>query len=156
MFLMKYIVVLFLSQLININDCVDICLLVGLPCQLDMDDDGVVLASQLAITTAVTPDLTTYTLSSPVETYDIPVWEEVTLAPGNAKTVTVTPVDEHGMPTGPAKTITVTDPTAPIQVYFDTPVTADHLLVEVTPEDPTLPVPVVESVLSCMPEGGRV
>ena len=120
-----------------------------------MGDDATVLANQLAITTVETPGLTTYTLSSPVETYDIPVWEEVTLAPGNAQTVTVTPVDKDGVPTGPAKTIVVTDPTAPIQIYFDTPVTADNLLVEVVPIDPTLPAPLVESALACMPDGGK-
>ena len=120
-----------------------------------MGADPTVLASDLALTTDATPALTTYTLSSPVETYDIPVWEEVTLAAGNAQTVTVYPVDKDGVPVGPAKTITVTDPTQPIQVYFDTPIVADHLVVEVTPIDPTQPVPAVESALACMPDGGE-
>lgn len=126
----------------------------ALPCQLDMTSDGVVLAADLSITTVETPTLTTFTLQSPVETYETPIWESVTLAQGNAQTVTVTPVDKDGVPVGPAMTFPV-DPTQPTTVYFDSPVTADMLLVEVTPIDTTLPVPLVESVLSCMPPGGK-
>lgn len=122
-----------------------------------MSGNGTVPKSQLSVTSTNGTNGTTFTIQSPVQGYTTPTWESVLLSPGNnnVKTVTVQPVDSLGNPVGSPQTIVVTDPTQPINFNFNTPVTADKLVVTLTPINASLPITAdIVDVYACLPAPG--
>jgi len=67
-----------------------------MPCLKDMENGGVIPVSNLDVTSVIGASSTVFTLKSPKQTTQEPEWEEVTLMPGNAKTITVTPIGKDG------------------------------------------------------------
>ena len=122
-----------------------------------MKDGGVIPKDKLDVKRVETPEGTTLTLKSPTEPKETPVWESITLTPGDLKKVTVTPVGKNGKPVGKSTTTPVKDSKKPTEVTFKKPLEADQLVVLLTPTTPKKPTDVdVVSVVSCMPEEGEI
>lgn len=120
-----------------------------------MSGNTTVPKSQLAVTMVNTTNSTVFTLQSPVP--GTPIWESVMLSQGNlnVQSVTVQPVDSFGNPIGPPVTVPNTNPLQPLIVNFSSPVTADKLVVTLTPINNLQPITAdIIDVTACMPLPG--
>ena len=132
---------------------------VVLPCPVSMSDNGYVTRDRLVVSTSsdASTGTTTFTVAGKgsSDTYS-PMWGKVTLKAGsNVKTVTVTPVDKLGNPVGAPYTLTVDDPTKPIDVQLPKVVGSYGLRVTATPINPNLPVNTdIDSVMACLHDDG--
>lgn len=122
------------------------------PCSKDMVDGGKISKEDLKAAPG-TEGTTTVTLKkTPKET---PEWKSLSVQTTDAKSVEVTPVNEKGEPSGPAKTQDVTDDKKPTEILFVPSVTASGFTVKAVPATPeSKPTVEVVSAAACVETQG--
>ena len=120
-----------------------------------MKNGGVFQAEDLTVTVieGKSADIVTVKLTKSDDKE--PEFASVTLKTENVKQVRVSPVDKNGKPTAEALTVTVTDPSKPVDVKFASVVKADKLVIIVTKDDADKPSKTeIVSVKACTESKG--
>jgi hypothetical protein len=121
-----------------------------------MSNNGVVPKDKLSVTPTETKGTTTLSVAAKNPSKTSPQWVGVVLSSGNVKSVTIVAFTKAGAPVGTTKVLNVDKPTENIDAMLDTPVTADHIVLVLTPISPLTPTHVdVLSAVACMYDEGN-
>jgi len=131
-----------------------IALFTDVPCLKTMPNGGVVDKDQLKVTKVPGEKDATVTLEPKKESKQTPVFESMTITPGDVKEVKFTPTDKNGKPTGKTQTAPVPDSSKPTDVKFQKPIEADKLTVTFVSKSGKPSDADVISVRGCMPTEG--
>jgi len=123
------------------------------PCLNEMKNSGVVPADKLQVTRVESTDgKTVLIITSKTPDNEVSTWVKLTLTPGETKEFTVTFLNKDNTPVKPTDTVPVLEPSKPVEYTPAEPVTANRIVVVLTPLSSTPSKSDLASVVACIEE----